>query len=290
MIYCIIKPIYTVYMFIFQNGKKYVGITIREKEKRKLEHLSCSRIVKPKYMVHRAIKLHGEDSFEMVTLAETNNKEELKELEVKYIQEHNTYFENGFGYNMTLGGEGNFGYKFTDEIRQKMSLIRKELLKNNPEIVEKWKITMKNFWTVEKRFAMSILKKEQIKNNPQITEKWRESRGDWTEEEKEKQSLLKKEQYRNNPELGKEISKRNKIRGNTLEGKKRGDPKPFEVHTLNGEFIGTYDYVPFAVNDMLNNQKILTDITENTFGKNIRRVLSGERNHTKGFTFKYVNM
>ena len=147
---------------------------------------------------------------------------------------------------------------------------------------------MKNYWTEERKLAMSILKKEQIKNNPQITEKWRESRGEWTKEEKEKQSLLKKEQFVKNPELAKEISKRNKIRGSTLEGKIRGKPKPFIVHTLDGEYIGTYDYVPFAVNSILNEKKLLMDITENTFGKNIRRVLSGERNQTKGFTFKYI--
>ena len=128
---------FAVYMFIFKNGKKYVGITIRNPEIRKNEHLSCSRNPKPKYLVHKAIKLHGEHSFEMIILATTDNKDELKSLEVKYIQEHNTYFENGLGYNMTLGGEGNFGYKFTDEIKLKMSQIRTELLKNNPEIVEK---------------------------------------------------------------------------------------------------------------------------------------------------------
>ena len=136
---------------------------------------------------------------------------------------------------------------------------------------------------------MSLLKKEQIKNNPQIIEKWKESmKNYWTEEKKNELSLLKKEQFKNNPELSKQISERQTIRGNTLEGKKRGDPKSFDVHNLNGEYIATYDFVPYAVNDLINEKKLLNDITENSLGKSIRRVLLGERNHTKGFTFKYI--
>jgi group I intron endonuclease len=276
-----------VYVIIFKNGKKYVGITTNNPTKRKIEHISCSRVAKPKYLLHKAIKLYGENSFEMNILSTTHDKDKLRLLEIKYIQEENTYFENGFGYNMSRGCEGNFGYKFTDEAKLKMSQFRKELFKNNPSILEKWKETMKNYWTEEKKMAMSLLKKEQHKNNPSIVEKWRESRGEWTDEQRKEQSLLKKEQFKNNPALAKEISNRNKIRGNTLEGKIRGKPKPFDVHNLNGEFIGTYNYVPFAVNDILNEKKLLNDTTEKTLGSSIRRVLSGERNHTKGFTFIY---
>ena len=245
----------SIYLYIFSNGKKYVGLTTHNPEKRKNEHLSCSRNMNPKYLVHKAIKLYGEDSFEMIILVKSKNKDELKSLEINYIQEHNTYFENGLGYNMTLGGEGMFGYKFSDEIKLKMSRIRKEILKNNPQIIEKWKESMKNYWTEEKKNELSLLKKEQFKNNP---------------------------------ELSKQISERQTIRGNTLEGKKRGDPKSFDVHNLNGEYIATYDFVPYAVNDLINEKKLLNDITENSLGKSIRRVLLGERNHTKGFTFKYI--
>ena len=160
-------------------------------------------------------------------------------------------------------------------------------VKNNPEAIEKHKEFMKTYWTEEKKLAMSILKKEQHKNNQEIVEKWKKSRGEWTAVERTNHSLLIKEQFKNNPERAKEISKRMKIRTNTIEGKIRGKPKPFDVHTLTGEYIGTYNYVPIAINDILNEKKILNNISEKTLGKSIRRVLSGERNHTKGFTFKY---
>jgi len=131
--------IYSVYAFIFSNNKIYIGITIRNIEIRKKEHIYCSRRKTPKNLVHKAIKKYGEESFDMITLETTNNEDELKILEKKYIKEYNSYFENGIGYNMSLGGEGNFGYKFTDEIKIKMSQIKKEMYKNNPIIIEEWK-------------------------------------------------------------------------------------------------------------------------------------------------------
>jgi group I intron endonuclease len=278
----------TVYMLIFTNGKKYIGITTRSPEERRREHIYCSRNKTPKYILHKSIKLYGENSFDMIILETTTNVSELKLLEQKYIQEHNTYFQNGLGYNMTLGGEGNFGYKFTDEIKMKMSLIRKELIKDNPEILEKFKKSMKNYWTEEKRLAMSIHKKEYYINNPEAIEKWKESRGEWTDEQRTNHSLIVKEKFKNDPERAKNISKRMKIHQNTLEGKIRGTPKPFNVHKKNGEYIGTYDYVPFAVNDILNERKLLSNITEKCFGSSIRRVLSGKRTHTKCMVFKYI--
>ena len=280
--------IYSVYAFIFSNKKIYIGITIRCIEIRKKEHIYCSRKKNPKYLVHKAIKKYGEESFVMITLETTNNEDELKMLEKKYIKEYNSYFENEIGYNMSLGGEGNFGYKFTDEIKIKMSQIKKEMYKNNPILIEEWKQKIKKYWTNENKQKMSDLKKEQHKNNPQIVEKWRKSRGEWSDEQIIEHSLIVKENFEKNPERAKQISERMKIFGNTLEGKIRGEPKPFDVHSLNGVYIGTYNYVPFAVNDILNEKKLLNDITETTLGKNIRRVLSGERNHTKGFMFKYI--
>ena len=278
-----------IYIIIFPNDKKYIGQTTTSLKQRKCEHISCSRGKTPKYILHKAIKLYGEDLFEIKEIGNASNREELNSLEIYYIKEYNTYFKNGQGYNMTYGGEGSSGYTFTDEIKFNMSILKKEFLKTHPVYVTKFKEFMKEFWTDEQRLKMSILKKEQIKNNPEIIKKWRKSRGEWTEEEKEKQSIIKKEQFKNNPELAKNISERMTIFGNTLEGKKRGDPKPFHVYDKKtGVKIGTYDYVPFAVNDILNEKKLLIDISEESLGKSIRRVLSGERNHTKGYTFTYI--
>ena len=114
-----------IYKISFPNGKKYIGQTRNSIKQRKGEHISCSRSNKPKYILHKAIKLYGEESFEMIEIANAINKEELNSLEIYYIKENNTYFKNGSGYNMTFGGEGNSGYVFTDEIKKKMSINKK---------------------------------------------------------------------------------------------------------------------------------------------------------------------
>jgi hypothetical protein len=188
---------------------------------------------------------------------------------------------------MTLGGEGTFGYVFTENDKLKMSQSKKEYIKNNSVYLINLQKASQNYWTIEKKEEMSMFKKEQIKNNPEITEKWRKTRGEWTIEQKKEHSRIVKEKFAENPKRANDISERMKIFAKTLEGKKRGHPQPFIVH-LNGEYIGTYDYVPYAVDDILN-KKMLINICEKSFGKSIRRVLSGERNHTKGFTFSYIN-
>ncbi len=41
----------------------------------------------------------------------------LNVMEAKYIKIYNSYYISGNGYNMTLGGDGTLGYRFTDEQR-----------------------------------------------------------------------------------------------------------------------------------------------------------------------------
>jgi len=62
-------------------------------------------------------------------------------LEIKYIEEFNTYYLNGQEYNMTKGGDaGSWTYDITESHKEK---IRKALLgrKPNPESLEKAKET-----------------------------------------------------------------------------------------------------------------------------------------------------
>jgi len=85
----------------------------------------------------------------------------------------------------------------------------------------------------------------------------------------------------NRPDVKEANSKRMKERGQTLEGKIRGPPKPFTVY-YEEELIGTFDYVPFAIDYLQKNKNI------SIRGGYIRKVLSGERTHTNGYKFKYV--
>jgi hypothetical protein len=61
------------------------------------------------------------DNLELIEIDTADTKDELCEKEIQYIQEYNSYYINGNGYNMTYGGEGTNGYVFTEEDRQRMS-------------------------------------------------------------------------------------------------------------------------------------------------------------------------
>lgn len=95
------------------NGKVYIGQTVREAQ-RKNEH-KCHSKSRPhtQSAFYNAIDKYGLDNFdyEVLETVEANTLEELKAilnpLEVKYIQEYDSYNN---GYNNTLGGD-HVGYK-----------------------------------------------------------------------------------------------------------------------------------------------------------------------------------
>ena len=107
------------------NNKSYIGQTrlgIKNRWKRHLGaafwNLSNDDNV---HVLHLAIRKYGKDAFVIEQLAATNSSKEIDAIECQMIKEHNTFYENHQGYNMTLGGDGTSGYIFTDEVREKMS-------------------------------------------------------------------------------------------------------------------------------------------------------------------------
>ena len=80
-------------------------------------------------------------------------EDELDRLEIHYIAHYHTFYKDGDGgYNLTFGGDGIRGYKFTEKTKAKMSEARKgrpiseeqkakisESMKGKPKS-EEWKI------------------------------------------------------------------------------------------------------------------------------------------------------
>lgn len=79
-------------------------------------------------LIGRAINKYGLDNFEIVILEKDLPFEKLAEREMYWIKQYNSciYFENGWGYNATEGGEGSVGFKHTNETKRKLSELRKE--------------------------------------------------------------------------------------------------------------------------------------------------------------------
>jgi group I intron endonuclease len=115
------------------NGKVYIGKTINTLEKRKIQHISESNANRTKSIFHKALRKYGEDNFlwEIIDSAESEN--ELFDKEKYYITFYHSYIkdDNSNGYNMTIGGEGISGLKFSEESKKKSSESHKGQIVSN---------------------------------------------------------------------------------------------------------------------------------------------------------------
>ena len=106
---------FTVYMHVFPNGKKYVGITSAKPEYRWNGGKGYKRQV-----VYNAILKYGWNNIEHIILFENLTETEAKRTEKRLIETHQTN-NKAYGYNLTEGGDGTCGILYTDERRRRVS-------------------------------------------------------------------------------------------------------------------------------------------------------------------------
>ena len=102
-----------------RNGKRYFGITCQQPEQRWLRGLGYAEHLP----IGRAIRKYGWDNFEHTIIFDGLTEDKAKRLERLYIAMYETQSDE-FGYNITAGGDGVFGFRHSDESRQKMSLSK----------------------------------------------------------------------------------------------------------------------------------------------------------------------
>ena len=105
---------YKVYVHIFPNGKKYVGITKQTLDRR----WQNGNGYKGQF-VYNAIKKYGWHNVEHKVLYTNLTKEEAEELEIKIIKEWKTN-KKEFGYNIESGG--NLNKEISKETREKLRI------------------------------------------------------------------------------------------------------------------------------------------------------------------------
>lgn len=98
-----------------KNGKSYIGQTSYELEFRIKSHFSEAK--RDNLPFHNAL-LKNEKDFNWEVIEKCTTKEEMDEMEFHYIKKYNTLFPNG--YNLTFGGEGNYGWIPTEN--QKLNI------------------------------------------------------------------------------------------------------------------------------------------------------------------------
>ena len=124
------RKIYKIYKCTnLLNGKTYIGYTHKLLSTRIKEHKSAAKNGS-KYLLHKSIIKYGFDSFKWESIYESfDQKYMLEIMENYFIVENNSYYENGFGYNMTFGGQGGMLNKLhTEKTKEKLKIARKQRL------------------------------------------------------------------------------------------------------------------------------------------------------------------
>ena len=114
---------FCVYVHIFPNGKRYIGITSKRPNDR-WERGSGYRDSLP---MRNAINKYGWDNIEHIILFDGLTQEEACKKEVELIEKYKTNihkYGNQYGYNLTDGGEGTTGHKVSEEIKEIMRQLK----------------------------------------------------------------------------------------------------------------------------------------------------------------------
>jgi group I intron endonuclease len=132
------------------NGKKYVGQTIWDENRRFKRHVYDAMTGKWDYPLHRAIRKYGKDSFDIKILVRCINLEELNRREELCIGLFKTLAPDH--YNLHTGGNS---HVTSEESKKKMSESRKGG-KHTPETIDKMRVSQKGrTFTPETKAQMS---------------------------------------------------------------------------------------------------------------------------------------
>jgi group I intron endonuclease len=107
------------------NGKVYIGFDSNWPNRIRTHKTDFNR--KNTYFYY-AIRKYGWSNFEWDVIYQSKDKDHtLNEMEKYFINEYDSYNE---GYNLTFGGEGTIGFKFSESSKKHMSETR--MGENNP--------------------------------------------------------------------------------------------------------------------------------------------------------------
>ena len=125
------QQIYRIYKCTnISNGKVYIGYTHKDLSVRITEHKSSAKKGSP-YLLHKAIRKYGIDSFVWESIYESFDQNFiLNKMESFFIKENNSYYETGFGYNMTFGGQGGM----TDKKHDEQTILKLKIARNKREV------------------------------------------------------------------------------------------------------------------------------------------------------------
>jgi group I intron endonuclease len=138
------------------NGHIYIGQTIDPK-KRWTTHKTKSRKDIPKELIEKKLKEYGIENFLFEIIATCNSQSSANLLEIQLIEQYDSWVRHNKGYNVAKGGQGNIGYKHTEESIRKMSKERQS---------KPWTLKVKRTKEHSKNFSASRKGKMVGKDHP----------------------------------------------------------------------------------------------------------------------------
>jgi hypothetical protein len=116
--------IYTIY--VIENlitNKKYIGFTSGNLQTRFEAHIRDALNENTNQIIHRSLRKYGKENFKIYAIYQSKDKNHCyEEMERYFIEEYNTHHIDGNGYNMTYGGDGLYGYIWSDDQRKNKSI------------------------------------------------------------------------------------------------------------------------------------------------------------------------
>ena len=239
------------------GGEGTNGYVFTEDVKRKI-----SAMAKKQFETHEARQKQSErikKHFE--------NPETRQEMSVKKKQ----YFEDNPDAGKEHGERMKKLYEDNPEARQQVSERLKTYYKANPEARQQVSERIKkHFENPETRQKHSKIRKKHFEDNPDAGKKHSERLKKYYENpeaiQKNRDALTN--YYKDNPDARRKLS----------DGK--GKNKPFDIFTKDGTFVHSFDY-QFEAKEYLQKERNITSTIK------IGEVLSGKRNNSAGFVFKY---
>ena len=133
------KRVGVIYKYTSPSGKHYIGQTINESQ-RKYAHKSGTSKTQTKF--GKAIRKYGYENFQYETIfkLKSNDKVKLKiilDIMEKYLIHKFDSFNNG--YNLNDGGEGNLGYKHTNETKETLKITNQKSEEDKKKISDTMK-------------------------------------------------------------------------------------------------------------------------------------------------------
>lgn len=102
-----------------ESERSYIGQTIQDPNRRRLEHIADSRYTTKEYHFHNALRKYGIDAFIFEVIAEAASLEELNKLEEHYVEQYDS-INNGFNIRHAGGNK-----LHSEESKQRMKIAQR---------------------------------------------------------------------------------------------------------------------------------------------------------------------